>query len=315
MAAGPAIASLLGRVDFPEDNLIWTVETSPGWVMLTLWSIYYISAVLFFEEPDRSHLFSTKPIESTELFVIDTERQPLIKNISTISSLQIEKKVYPLYRNIPVMMTLWIYFVLKLALECLLSSSATVASYYFEWDARHTGTFLAVLGLLMFPANLLVAKLSHRFEDREIIYVTLIMMFLSVLGMIAYRPSHYSMKQYTFFGVCVFLSTNSLEGPNMSLLSKTIPRSWAKGTFNSGFLATEAGTAARSVGDVLISAVASLLGFSNLLNATFLPLTVLVLVSIILTRHFFESMVEEDEDDDEESEVIYSETNVDSVND
>ena len=102
-----------------------------------------------------------------------------------------------------------------------------------------------------------------------------------------------------FFGVCVFVSANALEGPNMSLLSKTIPKSWAKGTFNSGFLATEAGTAARSVGDVMISAAATFVGVSNLLNATFLPLLVFALISVVLTRHYFENMIEEDEEDDE----------------
>jgi predicted MFS family arabinose efflux permease len=209
------------------------------------------------------------------------------------------KKEPPIYANAPVIMTLWIYFVLKLALECLLSSSATLTSFYFGWDAQTVGTFLAFLGLLMFPANMVVAKLSHNYEDRELIYVTLMVMLVSVCGIIAYRPSHYTATQYTVFAVCVFLSANVLEGPNMSLLSKTIPRSWAKGTFNSGFLATEAGTLARSVGDVLISAAHASLGVSSLLNATFLPFLLLVFVTLLLTRRYFDQMIEEDDDDDD----------------
>ena len=88
----------------------------------------------------------------------------------------------------------------------------------------------------------------------------------------------------------------------MSLLSKPIPKSWAKGTFNSGFLATGAGTLARSVGDVLISAEAALYGVPNLLNATFVPLIGFVGISIWATRSFFDQMVEADDDDDEDDD-------------
>jgi hypothetical protein len=304
MAAGPAIAASLSRFhQFPEDSLIWTVETAPGWVMLALWSCYFLSAIFLFEEPDRSGLYGPKkPSNKADAAVVSTEMQPLLlSKTPNASDTSVEKKTPPLYKNVPVMMTLWIYFVLKLALETLLSSSATVTKLYFGWNAQHTGTFLAFLGLLMFPANMVVARLSHRYEDRELLYVTLIIMFFSVLGILVYRPSHYSAVQYVFFGICVFLSANCLEGPNMSLLSKTIPRSWAKGTFNSGFLATEAGTAARSVGDIMISAAATLMGFEKLLNATFLPLMACILLSILLFRHFFEFMIEEEEDDDDES--------------
>jgi MFS family permease len=309
MAAGPAIAASLGRyVDFSPHTLLWSVETSPGWIMLGLWSVFFVSAILFFEEPDRSHIFGKskqqKQQPSVELtFAQNGESRPLLANSFSPSNgmLEEKKKEPPIYTNAPVMMTLWIYFILKLALESLLSSSATLTSFYFGWDAQTVGTFLAFLGLLMFPANMVVAKLSHNYEDRELIYVTLMVMLVSVLGIIAYRPSHYSATQYTVFAVCVFLSANVLEGPNMSLLSKTIPKSWAKGTFNSGFLATEAGTLARSVGDILISGAHASLGVSSLLNATFLPFLLLVLVTILLMRRYFDQMIEDDDDDDDES--------------
>jgi MFS family permease len=158
---------------------------------------------------------------------------------------------------------------------------------------------MAFLGLLMFPANMVVARLSQRYEDRELIYVSVMVMFVSLIGFMAYTPS-YSVIQYIIFSICIFVSTNILEGANMSLLSKTIPKSWAKGTFNSGSLATEAGTtAARSVDDLLISATAGLLGFGHLLNFTFFPLTLLVFATILLMRRYFDHMMEYDDDDDE----------------
>ena len=68
MAVGPAIAALLGLLlsnpnevqgddAIGDEGRIWTVETSPGWVMLALWSIFLVAAIVWFEEPDRSHIF------------------------------------------------------------------------------------------------------------------------------------------------------------------------------------------------------------------------------------------------------------------
>merc|ERR1712238_544165 len=91
-----------------------------------------------------------------------------------------------------------------------------------------------------FPVNVVVSRLAQQYEDRELIVGTMVMMLVSVLGFLDYFP-HYTIYQYAICSIGIFVSTNSLEGVNMSLLSKTIPKAWAKGTFNSGFLATEAG--------------------------------------------------------------------------
>ncbi|KAL3926651.1 MAG: hypothetical protein SGBAC_013390 [Bacillariaceae sp.] len=305
MAVGPAIAAILGKVEYPVDSLIFSAETAPGWVMLSLWSVFFVCFVVLFEEPDRSHIYGDKSKNTTASSAPTTptaEEQPLLMANSESSMKAPVKKDLPIYENVAVMLTLFIYFVLKFALECLLSSSATVTSYYFQWNTQNSGAFLAFLGLLNFPANMFVARLSHQYQDRELIYGTLLLMLVSVLGIFVYNPDHYTSYQYMAFAILVFLSANCLEGPNMSLLSKVIPKSWAKGIFNSGFLATEAGTAARSIGDVLISAMATWAGFENLLNATFLPLLVSVVVCIGLVRSNFDAMVEVDEDDEEEEE-------------
>ena len=63
-------------------------------------------------------------------------------------------------------------------------------------------------------------------------------------------------------------------------------------------LATEAGTLARSVGDVLITLAHEVTGVSGMLDATFLPLLVLSLVSVLLTRHNYNEMIEEDDEED-----------------
>jgi hypothetical protein len=150
--------------------------------------------------------------------------------------------------------------------------------------------------------------LSQRYEDRELILWALIIMLVSVIGILNYESDSYSVIQYVIFSVGIFISTNSLEGPNMGLLSKTIPKSWAKGTFNSGFLATEAGTLARSVGDVLITSVAGSLGISLLLNGLFIPMAILVAVSLLLVRQFYSQMTETPDDDDDTASIASMET-------
>jgi len=84
----------------------------------------------------------------------------------------------------------------------------------------------------------------------------------------------------------------------MSLLSKTIPKSWARGTFNSGLLATEAGTLGRAMGDVVISATA-LAGFDKMLNLTFAPLAFVSIVTTIVTWKVYEYLVPVDQDDED----------------
>lgn len=296
MACGPALAALLSQLTYPLESVLWSVETAPGWIMMCMWAPFIIALVVLFEEPDRTHIFGVKK-PTLELTVKNGEDKFLLADLKSSEELELNREP-PLWRNVPVMITLLVYFVLKLVLEALMSSSPMLTRFYFGWDAQSTGFFLAFLGLLMFPANMIVARLSHRFEDREIIYYALVAILCSILGIISYIPAKYSVVQYMCFGICIFISTNALEGPNMSLLSKSIPRSWAKGIFNTGFLATEAGTAARSVGDVWITLASHVAGDPGLLNAIFAPMLALVAVSLILVRRNYDRMVEEDEDDD-----------------
>jgi hypothetical protein len=320
-------AFVLGQLSFQDGNTLWSPVTSPGWVMLGLWSMFLVLTVLSFQEPDRSHLFvdenandgnAQEDIVSTATAtgatariptLIVPEMQPLVisgdlpylenggdgelRVKNEPNNVKIEP---PLWRNAAVMNSLWLYFVLKLVLEMLLSSTPSVTKYYFGWHSKTSGLFMMIMALLMFPANFVVARLSQRYDDRELIVWALVMMMVSVLGILDYGRN-YVVVQYVVFAIGVFLSTNCLEGPNMGLLSKTIPKSWAKGTFNSGFLATEAGTLARSVGDVLISVVAGSLGVSFLLNGLFLPMIALVGFSLLLVRRFYNQLTEGDDDD------------------
>mmetsp|Transcript_11358 Transcript_11358/g.18796 ORF Transcript_11358/g.18796 Transcript_11358/m.18796 type:complete len:709 (-) Transcript_11358:295-2421(-) len=297
MAVGPALA-VAADVFTPEQDPTkfywWTVETAPGWIMFVLWVSFLIIAFLYFEEPPRRG--STKVTEMA-IHHHMSEEQPLVGNGTVDTETKQVHHERPFYKNVAVMTTLGIYFVLKLVLECLLSSTATITSFYFDWNVTRTGLLLAILGLLMFPANMVVAILSRRYQDREIIIATEVIILVGTISIIAYSGDNYTPLQYIVASVCCFLGTNMLEAPNMSLLSKTIPRSMAKGIFNSGLLATEAGTFGRVVGDFVISA-AGLVGLERILDLTFTPIAVLVFFTLVATWKLYPHLEPDDDEDD-----------------
>jgi MFS family permease len=195
------------------------------------------------------------------------------------------------------MATLVIYCVLKLALESCLSSNATLTAYYFDWGAEASGVFLAIVGLLVFPANVVLAHFSRHYDDRELIMVLLIIMSMGAWGIVNYgNPNAYSLVQYITFAVCIFVSATALEGPNMSLLSKTIPKHWAKGLFNVGLLATEAGTLGRVFADIFMT-YSGLAGINYLLNRMFISLAVILTLTVAGTFQLFPHLEPYENDD------------------
>lgn len=74
----------------------------------------------------------------------------------------------------------------------------------------------------------------------------------------------------------------------MSLLSKLVSPELAKGTFNSGLLATEAGTLGRVIGDMLISYFAVMKSDAGeILNLLYAPLLVgVILCSLIICIYY-----------------------------
>jgi len=93
----------------------------------------------------------------------------------------------------------------------------------------------------------------------------------------------------------LFALLNALEGVIMSLLSKVVSSELAKGTFNSGLLATEAGTLGRVVGDCMLTFLSERHSTGGgesadgaVINALFLPVAIGVLVSILLVYRYWD---------------------------
>ncbi|GLE01159.1 hypothetical protein PINS_up009989 [Pythium insidiosum] len=310
MAAGPALAAALDYApDFAVMGVQVTTETAPGYLMFVFWLVYLVATLVWFEEPERQPA-------SDRLYPYLEHRQSLIRASATsmehgkagektpllpLSNAHVHAHSHShaapplssLWHNVPVVATLLIYIVLKLVLECLLTASSTIGQYYFKWNSTDAGLYLAMLGLLMFPTNVVVSWLCVRYEDRELILMSEGLMLVGVAVIVRYTQS-YSVVQFVLGGVIIFISTNVLEGVNMSLLSKTIPRAFARGTFNSGLLATEAGTLGRAIGDVAITVV-GLPGIQYVLNWTFAPLVVTCILTIAYTWRVFPKLATRDD--------------------
>jgi hypothetical protein len=66
---------------------------------------------------------------------------------------------------------LLIYFMLKYAMEILLSESSVITNHYFSWNTSEVAIFLAILGLTVLPVNAVVGTyISNMFEDRFVIF-------------------------------------------------------------------------------------------------------------------------------------------------
>jgi cyanate permease len=292
MAAGPLIASILNAVSPDDsDSRFWQVENAPGWVMMIVWGVYLIALIVWFRDPSKRSISTTKKDVGT-----NNEEAPLIQSRDQSKGVASNfEDEAPIWNNIPVMTTFLIYFVLKLVLEAVLSSSATLTEYYFDWNSSISGVYLASLGLSMLPANLVVSLLARRYDDRELIILMQLCMFLGCVGVIKYS-AQYTVLQYVVGTFVMFVSSNALEGPNMSLLSKTIPKRWSQGIFNVGLLATEAGTAGRAVGDVLLSLFGKE-GVEHLLNRTFVCFAVTSGATLLLSVRLYDDLEPSDKDD------------------
>jgi len=62
---------------------------------------------------------------------------------------------------------LFIYFMLKFAMEILVSESSVVTAHYFQWSIHSVAMFLALLGLTVLPVNWVIGSYaSNIFQDR-----------------------------------------------------------------------------------------------------------------------------------------------------
>ncbi|KAL3738084.1 hypothetical protein ACJRO7_019589 [Eucalyptus globulus] len=313
MACGPALAGLF-QCHFKVFNITFNQETLPGWAMAVGWLFYLIWLWISFKEPSREEEPSHKPEESNEES-LQTDalenglQQPLLLSLekkdeaesgdqefdgsdeASEESHQPATSIASAYRLLTpsVKVQLLIYFMLKYAMEILLSESSVITTYYFRWSTTKVAIFLAFLGLTVLPVNIVVGSyISNMFEDRQILLASEVMVCIGII-LSFHLIIPYSVAQYVSSGLIMFVSAEVLEGVNLSLLSRVMSSRLSRGTYNGGLLSTEAGTIARVIADGTIT-LAGYLGESRLLNITLLPSLAISISSIIATIYTYNTL-------------------------
>ncbi|PSR91524.1 SPX domain-containing membrane protein [Actinidia chinensis var. chinensis] len=313
MACGPALAGLL-QINFKIYGITFNQNTLPGWVMGVAWLIYLVWLWISFKEPSRE--IEEQQItrgKNADLVGNDALEkglaQPLLLGSGDNqqdedgdeecdgSEEAPEKSRRPVtsiasaYRLLTpsVKVQLLIYFMLKYAMEILLSESSVVTTYYFGWSTSSVAIFLACLGLTVLPVNIVVGSyISNMFEERQLLLASEIMVCLGIL--LSFHIIYpYTVPQYVCSGLVMFVSAEVLEGVNLSLLSRVMSSRLSRGTYNGGLLSTEAGTIARVIADATIT-VAGYFGESRLLNITLLPSLLICIASIVATCCTYNSL-------------------------
>ncbi|XP_052170294.1 SPX domain-containing membrane protein At4g22990-like isoform X3 [Diospyros lotus] len=320
MACGPVLACLL-QTRFTLFNITFNEDTLPGWLMALAWLVYLLWLWISFREPPleeakdnniASHEANTAfPISgqvetglledsiSSPLLVRSEEKQEEEdreeecdckeespkENQKPITSI---KSAFSLLTP-SVKVQLFVYFMLKYAMEIVLAESSVVTAYYFIWSTTNVAVFLAFLGLTVLPINILVGSyLSNMFEERQVLLASEIMVCLGIiLSFHVIIP--YSVPQYVCSALITFVSAEVLEGVNLALLSRVMSSRLSRGTYNGGLLSTEAGTLARVIADGTIT-LAGYWGMSRLLNVTLIPCLFICISSIAATCLTYNSL-------------------------
>ena len=157
----------------------------------------------------------------------------------------------------PMIATFCILFLLKLVQQAYLDSLPLFSGKLYGWTSSQAGLMLAVFGLTVIPVNTVVGQISDHVSDRGLNAVTLLITAVGCgLLMCGGRP----VWMYFLGGTLVFMCTVILEGSGMSLMSKIMHPSLARGTWNAGLMSTEAGTLGRLTGNLCLSVVSRFTG-------------------------------------------------------
>ncbi|KAL1547565.1 SPX domain-containing membrane protein-like isoform X1 [Salvia divinorum] len=310
MACGPAFAGLL-QMNCKYFGITFNQVTMPGWVMTIAWMCYLVWLSISFREPARETDIDDAPEQSSAVQNDELEKglaQPLLTSTeheqdgdgdqecdaseeAPEESREPANSLGAAYRLLTpsVKVQLLIYFMLKYAMEILLSESSVISSYYFNWTTGKVSIFLASLGLTVLPINIIVGNyISNMYEDRQILLASEVVVFLGILFSFEFIVK-YTVQQYVCSGLIMFVAAEVLEGVNLSLLSRVMSSRLSRGTYNGGLLSTEAGTLARVVADATIT-IGGSFGEATLLNLTLIPSLVICICSIVATCCTYNSL-------------------------
>ena len=316
MAAGPAIAVFLHHyanaiveipwfmVDRKNITFIFNSLTAPGYVMFVAWVFYTCGIMLFFREKRRNfHKVQLKDAESgtteysaiirkteiggAERYEYNTINVHERKEAPPISPTKLHQLKNEITSTIVLyLVLLWIN---KFIVEEFISSGPIITRDRFGWGVHKIGTLGAIIGLLVVPISIVVGWLSKKVDDRRLI---LALFCIAVFGLVIFTcdPGEF---RYVFGYLVVFASLQASESVITSSLSKCVSAKLAAGTFNSGLLCTEFGTAGRVTANGFLT-MAGLLTKTTpnlLIYVVFTPACVLAVTGVMLMKFNWQEMV------------------------
>ncbi len=184
-------------------------------------------------------------------------------------------------------LSLWVILWMKLVQEALLTAMP-VQGRTFGWQTRFLGLLMASFGVIVVPANLLLVAITRAYllKDAFWIHYLLVLLLLFSLPLAFLFNITWASLQAPLLIICdlgVFVSAQVSEAVVSSFFSKVISKRLAAGTFNSGFLATEAGTFGRACGNALITALGAFGSPENMTENLNLVFSFVTLISIVAT--------------------------------
>ena len=207
--------------------------------------------------------------------------------------------------TIPVWICIILLFVDKLTMEAIMSSVAIVAGHSYDWSVAQIGSLGVLMGILVVPLSIAIGAVSRLYEDRVILTNLLsismcgILLLIDIPELFGEHPKDHNDWQYSvlcvgphkyIYGCLIgFCGLQCLESIIMSMLSKVVPHSLAKGFCNSGLINTETGTFGRAIGDIAVT-LAGIATLDEMLNRLMIPLAGIMLICLIITRCFYHAL-------------------------
>jgi len=295
--------------------------TGPGYLMFILWSVYLVVLILTFKEPERVGLHEMVEKDRMSKLNADTKNNPHLSVVSSGSNVdyldidlvlsdsedgssegmeatEVAPRDYLKVFNQATIVCMGLKIMGKFNLEVLNCSSSLITSHRYNWTVKNIGLLGFVNGCLVIPITMFVGFLSQYHTDQKLLLWLLGVAFIGVALLLDptdffveyddegynYQINFWSVgpKRYIAGQIIEFCGFQASQSVVLSMLSKVVPLSLAKGTFNSGFITTALVTLARALGDCFITLM-GLSSLRHLLNLLVVPCLMITFASISLT--------------------------------
>ena len=329
-AMGPALALVIADLDFNfvlplfgQQN--FNAMTGPGFIMALLWLLFAIVTSFAFTEPVRSGVEELKQREAvsssdpsspmrhkSSCFTKNADNEwdeiSLEEAMEIITKSSKSGSLRHCLQNMtkPVVVTMAIIFMKRVALEFLVGSTSIITKNRYGWSIKNVGTLHFANGMIVIPITILAGWLSQFFQDR---YLTLRFMVITLVGLLSLidfsdllgsaadendtynegYPLAIGPVRYIIGSLVAFSSIEANESYVASMMSKLLPSQLAVGTFNSGLLIILVAMSARATADIFITILGSI-SIRHLLNMLIIPSTCLVATSMLLVWRNFEAL-------------------------